>query len=59
MNSWRRFVGLILVGCVLLAGAGGCERKPCEVLVINGAPSLGMAQRYEVMLVEVSDNQVS
>ena len=52
MNSSRRSVGLILVGSVLLVGAVGCERKPCEVLVINGASSLGMAQRYEVTLVD-------
>lgn len=31
-------------------GAVGCERKLCEVVVVNEAPSLGLAQRYFVEL---------
>jgi len=52
VNSMCRLIGLIIFCSLFVFGAVGCEAKPCEVLVINGASSLGMAQRYEVALVD-------
>ena len=46
--SLRRTFVAVLVVLLILGGAVGCERKLCEVVVVNEAPSLGLAQRYFV-----------
>jgi hypothetical protein len=49
--SLRRTFLVVLVVLLILGGAVGCGRKLCEVVVVNEAPSLGLAQRYFVELV--------